>query len=109
MGFAVPGQGHKVCKLVKSLHGLNQAPKQWHQKFDKAVLKNGFHRNDADKCVYTIICLYVDETLIFGTDIEQVENTKEFFSQNFDMKDLGEADAILGIKITRADNGLILS
>ena len=116
-GFVVPGQEHKICKLVKSLYGLKQAPKQWHKKLDKVVLKNGFHINDADKCVYikftadkgVIICLYVDDILIFGTNIEQVENTKGVLSQNFDMKDLGEADAILEIKITKVDNGLTLS
>ena len=27
-GFVVPGQEHKVCKLLKSLYGLKQAPKQ---------------------------------------------------------------------------------
>ncbi|CAM8886536.1 unnamed protein product [Rhodiola kirilowii] len=27
-GFAMPGQEHKVCKLVKSLYGLKQAPMQ---------------------------------------------------------------------------------
>lgn len=26
-GFVVPGQEHKVCKLVKTLYGLKQAPK----------------------------------------------------------------------------------
>jgi len=99
------------------LYELKQVPKQWHQKFDELILKNGFHINDADKCVYTkftndkgvIICLYIDDMLIFGIDIEQIKNTKIFLSQNFDMKDLGEADAILGIKITRVDNGLIIS
>jgi len=39
----------------------------------------------------------------------QVEDAKRFFSKNFDIKYLGEADIILGIKITRVDNGLILS
>nr|GEV47914.1 zinc finger, CCHC-type [Tanacetum cinerariifolium] len=29
-GFVMPGNEHKVCKLVKSLYGLKQAPKQWH-------------------------------------------------------------------------------
>ena len=27
-GFIVLGQEHKVCWLIKSLHGLEQAPKQ---------------------------------------------------------------------------------
>ncbi|GKB23411.1 zinc finger, CCHC-type containing protein [Tanacetum coccineum] len=28
--FVMPGNEHKVCKLVKSLYGLKQAPKQLH-------------------------------------------------------------------------------
>ena len=85
-GFVVPGQEHKVCKLIKSLYGLKQAPKQWHQKFDQIVLSNGYKINQSDKCVYSkfsngkgvIICLYVDDMLIFGIDVQQVENTKSF-------------------------------
>ena len=26
-GFVLPGNEHKVCKLIKSLYGLKQAPK----------------------------------------------------------------------------------
>ncbi|GKD86215.1 zinc finger, CCHC-type containing protein [Tanacetum coccineum] len=67
-------------------------------KFDDVVLSNGFSLNQADKCVYSkfdasgkgvIICLYVDDMLIFGTDQDQVNKTKEFLSSSFDMKDLG--------------------
>nr|KAJ0189849.1 hypothetical protein LSAT_V11C800451850 [Lactuca sativa] len=100
-GFVMPGNEHKVCKLKKSLYGLKQAPKQWHQKFDDVVLSNGFALNQADKCVYSkfdtsvkgvMICLYVDDMLIFGTDLEEVDKTKKFFSSSFDMKDMGEAE-----------------
>ena len=41
-GFILPGNEEKVCKLVKFLYGLKQALKQWHEKFDKAILLNGF-------------------------------------------------------------------
>ncbi|GJX16474.1 zinc finger, CCHC-type containing protein [Tanacetum coccineum] len=107
-GFVMPGNEHKVCKLVKSLYGLKQAPKQWHQKFDEVVLSSGFLLNQSDKCVYSkfdgsgkgfIICLYVDDMLIFGTDQNQVDKTKKFLSSKFSIKDMGEADVILGIKI----------
>ena len=116
-GFVIKGQEDKVCKLTKSLYGLKQAPKQWHQKFDQVVLANGYIINESDKCIYSkfqngkgvMICLYVDDMLIFGTSINEVEETKAFLSKNFDMKDLGEADVILGIKIIRDGNHIGLS
>nr|KAJ0195046.1 hypothetical protein LSAT_V11C700360720 [Lactuca sativa] len=117
-GFVMPGNEHKVCKLKKSLYGLKQAPKQWHQKFDDVVLSNGFALNQADKCVYSkfdtsgkgvMICLYVNDMLIFGTDLEEVDKTKKFLSSSFDMKDMGEDEVILGIRIRKGNNGISIS
>ena len=116
--FVMSGNEHKVCKLIKSLYGLKQAPKQWHQRFDEVVLSNGFMLNQSDKCLYSkfdesgngvIICLYVDDMLIFGTDLRQVELTKAFLSSNFAMKDMREADVILGIRIKRETKGQSLT
>ncbi|GJZ81209.1 zinc finger, CCHC-type containing protein [Tanacetum coccineum] len=42
-----------------------------------------------------IICLYVDDMLIFGAEQVQVNLKKEFLSSTFSMKDMGEADVIL--------------
>nr|AAP53009.2 retrotransposon protein, putative, Ty1-copia subclass [Oryza sativa Japonica Group] len=115
-GFVVEGQEGKVCKLLKSLYGLKQAPKQWHEKFDKTLTSAGFAVNEADKCVYyrhgggegVILCLYVDDVLIFGTNLEVINEVKSFLSQNFDMKDLGVVDVILNIKLIRGENGITL-
>ena len=76
-GFILPENETKVCKLIKSLYGLKQAPKQWHHKFDSCILANGFIPNGTDKCIYSkvtkdygvIICLYVDDMLIIGTNM----------------------------------------
>ena len=51
-GFVVKGEEKNVCKLLKSLDGLKQAPKQWHDKFDRTLMSVGFSVNKADKCVY---------------------------------------------------------
>ncbi|GJW45807.1 zinc finger, CCHC-type containing protein [Tanacetum coccineum] len=56
-----------------------------------------------------IICLYVDDMLIFGTDQDQVDKTKKFLSSKFSMKDMREADVILGIKIKRGAMGIVIT
>ena len=56
-----------------------------------------------------ILCLYVDDILIFGTDLEIVKEVKSYLSKKFDMKDLGEAKVILGMQIEKIGSGISLS
>ena len=116
-GFQVLGQEKKVCKLVKSLYGLKKVPNQWHEKFDHAMLSDGFKINKCDKYVYVkstdkgyvIVCLYVDGMLIIGSNNDMIKSTKKMLNKKFDTKDLGIEDVILGIKITRTSEGYALS
>ena len=81
------------------------------------IKSNGFLINEIDKCVYlkafndacVILCLYVDDILIFGTHLEVFKETKKFLYSNFDMKHLRVADVILGIKLIKSHNELILT
>ena len=54
------------------------------------------------------MCLYVDDILIFGTSLNVIKEVKEFLSQTFEMKDLGEANAILNIKLVKESNGGVI-
>lgn len=73
--------------------------------------------NEFYRCVYNkfsgnsgvIICLYVDDMLILGTNMNVVKSANDHLSSNFDMKDIGEAEVILGIKIIRNSEGITLS
>ena len=111
--FIADGQENKVCRLIKSLYGLKQAPKQWHEKFDNTLTAAGFVVNESDTCVYyrygggesVMLCLYVDDILIFGSNLNVIEEVKNLLSSNFEMKDLGEADVILNIKLVREGDG----
>ena len=80
------------------------------------MLSNGFKTNESDKCIYyktfdyahVIIFLYVYDLLIFGTNMDIINVTKMPLKNNFDMKDLGEANVILGMKISRTSNGIFV-
>ncbi|KAL6227857.1 hypothetical protein ACLB2K_001813 [Fragaria x ananassa] len=98
-----------VCRLKKSIYGLKQASRQWYLKFDSVVTENSFVENPLDEWIYFKVCgsrfivlvLYVDDILLASTDMKLLLETKSFLSQSFEMKDLGEASFMLGIKITR--------
>ncbi|KAL8125169.1 hypothetical protein AgCh_012735 [Apium graveolens] len=116
-GFVASGNERKVCRLVKSIYGLKQAPIDCHKKFDETVLDFDFLVNESDKCVYykirgndcVIVCLYVDDILLFGTNIEIINETQSFLKRHFEMKDMDKASLILGIKLTQSTDGIILS
>ena len=56
-----------------------------------------------------IVCFYVDDMLIIGSNNDIIKATKRMLTSEFNMKDLGVANVILGMKISRKSNGLILS
>ena len=49
--------------------------------------------------------MYVDDILVFGTNLNVIKEGKDFLSRYFEMKDLGMADVILNIKLLRDDDG----
>ena len=117
IGFMTKGQEHKVCKLKRSIYGLKQSSRQWYLRFHRAVLSNGFTMIEEDHCVYVkwskgsfiILSLYVDDILLAGNDMEMIITTKGWLSSNFEMKDMGEVDYILGVKILRDCSKKLLS
>jgi len=99
-----------VCKLKKSLYGLKQAPRQWYLKFDRFMQEHGYNRCHSDYCVYfkrlddnsyVILCLYVDDMLVAGSNMDHIKGLKCQLAHAFAMKDLGAAKQILGMKICR--------
>lgn len=50
---------------------------------------------------YLILLLYVDDTLVAGSNMDEISNLKEELSKAFTMKDLGVTKQILGMQISR--------
>ncbi|KAJ9561345.1 hypothetical protein OSB04_006505 [Centaurea solstitialis] len=108
-GFEDPKNPNKVCKLLKSIYGLKQASRSWNLHFDERIKEFGFAKSEFESCVYTkfsgsivtFLVLYVDDILLIGNDVPTLQSVKSWLSRCFQMKDLGEAAYILGIKIYR--------
>jgi hypothetical protein len=108
-GHTVPGKEDCVCRLLKALYGLKQGGRQWYKKIRTALTNLGLIQSRADPCVFILIrgdliCilgLYVDDKVIIGNDLRFIEHIKDQLKREFDMKDLGEAEYILGIQIKR--------
>jgi hypothetical protein len=105
--FAVKGKEHMGCHLRKSICGLKQVSRQWYLKFDETIMSFGFKENEEDNCIYAkfrnekfiFLIFYVDDILLASSDVSLLLESKSFLSSKFDMKDLGEASFVLGIKI----------
>ena len=78
------------------------------------MIQIGYKRCEYDCCVYVkslddgssiFLLLYVDDMLIATKSMSDVNKLKILLSKEFDMKDLGAAKKILGIKI-RKDRAL---
>ena len=116
-GFVNPENVGKVCKLQRSIYGLNQASRSRNLRFDEAIKVFGSIKNEDEPCVYkkvsgsaiVFLVLYVDDILLIGNDIPVLQNVKSWLGSCFSMKDLGEAAYILGIKIYRDKSKRMIS
>ncbi|KAJ9544716.1 hypothetical protein OSB04_024423 [Centaurea solstitialis] len=85
------------------------ASRSWNLHFDERIKEFGFAKSEFEPCVYTkfsgsivtFLVLYVDDILLIGNDVPTLQSVKTWLSKCFQMKDLGEAAYILGIKIYR--------
>ena len=88
-----------VLKSTKSLYGLVQAPRTQYQHLQKFLKSLEFEPPDLDKEVYygrgMIVITYVDDCLLFGPDIKEIQNL---------IKELGENGNYLNGKDGDKDN-----
>ena len=114
-----PGYEHppnNVCCLCRALYGLKQAPRAWFSKFSSIVRHFGFcsspwgnalfiHRTSKG---YVILLLYIDDMIITESDLQRIQDLKQFLHQTFEMKDLGLLSYFLGLEVTSNSKGVLL-
>jgi hypothetical protein len=107
-----PGMNIKwgyCLKPDKSLYGLKQAQRNWNKNIIDQITSMGFKQCMMDNCLFVkeeddatyLISLYVDDILVAGTNERKIEDIKHEFTTRYEMKDLGELNYYLGMKVTR--------
>ncbi|RVW98396.1 Retrovirus-related Pol polyprotein from transposon RE1 [Vitis vinifera] len=109
---------NQVCKLQKSLYGLKQSPRAWFDRFTKAVLKLGYKQGQADHTLFVkkshagklaILIVYVDDIILSGNDMGELQNLKKYLSEEFEVKDLGNLKYFLDMEVARSRKGIVVS
>lgn len=103
-GLSVP-KGH-CLKVNKAIYGLKQAPQVWYAALEEFFLSINFNTSPAYPCLFVsqaedwecFVHVYVDDMIIISKEMEKF---KRLISNCFCMEDLGKAEDVLGIKLTR--------
>jgi hypothetical protein len=100
-------------RVLRSLYGLKQAARLWYLLLTEFLQEIGCKAIPWDDTIFinektgVIIGAHVDDMLLTGGDEDAIKQVKEQLKARFEMKDLGEADYLLGIRIQRHEDGAI--
>lgn len=85
-------------------------------KLSNALKAAGFHQSWSDYSLFVrsrhgnfiALLVYVDDVILAGNNLHEIEETKQFLSHHFKLKDLGQLKYFLGIEVARSKRGITL-
>ncbi|TPX46784.1 DNA-directed DNA polymerase [Synchytrium endobioticum] len=107
----------RVCRLIKSLYGLRQAPRVWYQHQATWMTANEFTSSPADPCLYAgisksgsrvYILVHVDDFLITSSSEDAAHDVECQLEHSFSLKKGGgPLQWYLNINFSRIDDSTI--
>jgi hypothetical protein len=105
----------EYVQVLKSLYGLKQAGRIWWKLLQGYLESIGFRSTETDETVMikgdlimenekgclVVIGIYVDDMLVTGPDEDENDKVAKQLMGRFEIKDMGEARNVLGIRILR--------
>lgn len=106
-------KGNKVCYLQKGLYGLKQAARSWNKVIHQEMISAGYKQSKNDQCLYMktstrgtcYILIYVDDLIIASDNEKEIAEISNKIGEKYEIKDLGDIQFFLGIKVEKDDSG----
>jgi hypothetical protein len=106
-GFVVKGKEDHVCRLLRSLYGTMQAGHTWWHELDKTYTDLGYIRSRVDESVrsrragteLTLLSTYTDDVTGASSSTTGAAAAKRELEGRYKLKDGGELNYMLGIKV----------
>ncbi|GJV88696.1 ribonuclease H-like domain-containing protein [Tanacetum coccineum] len=116
-GFVDPAHPNKVCKVIKALYGLHQAPRAWYETLSSFLMENGFRRGTIDKTLFIkrkksdimLVQVYVDDIIFSSTKRSMCTEFEEYMHKRFQMSSMGELTFFLGLQVKQLTKGIFIS
>lgn len=116
-GFVDSARPSHVCRLWKAIYGLKQAPRAWFLALKTFLLDYGFKNAYADTSLFILskegstlyLLVYVDNIIVMGNNFSLIDSFVTSLSSKFSLKDLGELNYFLSIKVLPTASGIFLS
>ena len=111
-GFEEEG-GEYVWKLRKTLYGTIQGTHDWTENLDKTFEGHGYYKSRANPQIQskvhdnelTLISIWTDDVLGASSTIGGEKLAKSQLGSSYEIKDLGNAKFILGMRVDRNAQG----
>src|SRR6266480_406730 len=104
-GFTQPG---KCIKLLRALYGLRRAPRLWQQEFSEFLRSLKLRQIEEEPCLFTnddgiFLLFHVDDILMLSRKdrVKEAAAIRTALMEGYEMKDLGELQWYLGIRVIR--------
>lgn len=103
------GVRHAI-KLNRSIYGLKQAAKQWHEKLNMVLCSLGFSVSSSDPCLLlmddkskqrTFVLVYVDDIIVVSPTVHGCNKVYAWLKKSFDVGPIEDVHFFLGMKVRR--------
>ncbi|PNY12985.1 retrovirus-related Pol polyprotein from transposon TNT 1-94 [Trifolium pratense] len=98
------------------LHQLD-AGRKWYEKLSPLLVREGYTQSTSDYFLFTLsqqnnftaLLIYVDDVILAGTNMQEINRIKAILDLNFKIKDLGVVKYFLGLEVAHSKEGISIS